>query len=160
FDFLSPGARSLALGGAFTVADDATAAFTNPSGLREVSKREFSFEGRIRGFETPFTLRGHAFGSPSGQGVDNIDGLVDGTSSKTVGGLSFASFVYPRNKWRIAGYRHEVARFKSDITTEGAFIGTAGARLLPVNGTLELTVVDYGVSGAYNLTPQVTVGGG
>lgn len=34
FDFISPGARSLALAGAFTgVANDATAAATNPAGL-------------------------------------------------------------------------------------------------------------------------------
>jgi hypothetical protein len=34
FDFLNPGARSLGLGSTFVaIADDATAAFTNPAGL-------------------------------------------------------------------------------------------------------------------------------
>jgi hypothetical protein len=41
FDFLNPGARSLALGSAFiAVADDATAAFTNPAGLTFLVKPE------------------------------------------------------------------------------------------------------------------------
>jgi len=40
FDFLNPGARSLGLGSAFTaVADDATAAFTNPAGLRRLVRK-------------------------------------------------------------------------------------------------------------------------
>src|SRR5262249_8171327 len=70
FDFLAPGARSLALGGAFTaVADDATAAFTNPAGLRHITKKEISFEGRVRRYETPFTDKGHGSGPISGQGV-------------------------------------------------------------------------------------------
>jgi hypothetical protein len=43
FDFLNPGARSLALGGAFTgLADDATVAFTNPAGLVQLSRPEVS----------------------------------------------------------------------------------------------------------------------
>ena len=49
FDFLNPGARSLALGSAFTaVADDATAAFTNPAGLTYLIKPEVSAEFRYR----------------------------------------------------------------------------------------------------------------
>src|SRR5262249_2850680 len=47
FDFLDPGARSLALGSAFiAVADDATAAFTNPAGLTFMVKPEVSAELR------------------------------------------------------------------------------------------------------------------
>src|SRR6185295_4461914 len=46
-DFVNPGARSLALGGAFVgLADDATASFTNPAGLRFISRKEVSAEGR------------------------------------------------------------------------------------------------------------------
>ena len=41
FDFLNPGARSLALGSAFVgLADDATAAWVNPAGLMELTRRE------------------------------------------------------------------------------------------------------------------------
>ena len=43
--FSSPGARSLSLGGAFVaMADDATAAFANPSGLVQLARPEVSIE--------------------------------------------------------------------------------------------------------------------
>src|SRR5215475_9229006 len=51
FDFSLPGARSLALGGAFVgVADDATAAWSNPAGLLVLTRPEVSIEGRHWGF--------------------------------------------------------------------------------------------------------------
>ena len=66
FDFLTPGARSMATGGAFIgAADDATAAFTNPAGLAWLTKREVSVEGRFRRFETPFLSGGRISGSIS-----------------------------------------------------------------------------------------------
>lgn len=172
FDFVSPGARSLALGGAFTaIADDATAAFTNPAGLRALSRKEISFEARFRTFETPFTLRGHAFGTPTQIGVDTVADLVAGTSRDTIATPSFISFVYPTPKWAIAAYRHQVARFKSSIRTEGAFVGGAGnvrptisgapfSRLFPLEGSIDLKVADYGVSGSYNVSDKASVGGG
>ena len=59
FDFLNPGARSLALGSAFiAVADDATAAFTNPAGLTFLVKPEVSAEIRYRRLETPYLSGG------------------------------------------------------------------------------------------------------
>jgi long-subunit fatty acid transport protein len=163
FDFLSPGGRSLALGGAFTAAaDDATAAFTNPAGLREISRKEVSFEGRIRSYDTPFTSSGHGMGTPTGVGTDTVTGLVDDFSHQTIGSPSFFSMVYPSGKWRIAAYGHQLARFKSDITTEGAYYGTTNppSRLLPTQANLDLTVWDYGVSGSLNLSKQATIGAG
>jgi len=41
FDYLSPGARSLGMGGAFIGAsDDASTAYANPAGLTRISTRE------------------------------------------------------------------------------------------------------------------------
>lgn len=161
FDFISPGARSLALGGAFTaIADDATSAFANPAGLREISRKEASFDMRFRNFETPFTTRGHAFGNATGQGVDTITGLVDGTSQESTAAPAFLSFVYPGAKWAIAGYYHELAHFKSVIRTEGFFFGTAPSRAFPIDGELDMTILDYGVSGSYRVNDQVSIGAG
>ena len=64
FDFLNPGAKSLALGGAFVgLADDATAGFANPAGLRELSRPEISIEIRGRRVESPFLDRGRLSGT-------------------------------------------------------------------------------------------------
>ena len=47
FNFSAPGARSLALGGAFVgLADDATAAYVNPAGLTLLSRPQLSTEVR------------------------------------------------------------------------------------------------------------------
>src|SRR4051794_30952604 len=67
FNFSTPGARSLALGGAFLgLADDATAAYTNPAGLTVLSKPEVSIEGRRWNFTNEFTDRGHLYGTATG----------------------------------------------------------------------------------------------
>ena len=53
--FTNPGARSIALGGAFAaIADDATAAFANPAGLVQILRPEISAEIRGTGSSGPF----------------------------------------------------------------------------------------------------------
>ena len=77
---VSPGARSLGLGGAFVaVADDATAAWANPSGLMQLVRPEISLEGR--------------------SWSEDREGVASNQSS-----LGFLSFVLPRQKWSIAFY--------------------------------------------------------
>jgi hypothetical protein len=77
---VSPGARSLGLGGAFVaVADDATAAWANPSGLMQLARPEISLEGR--------------------SWSEDREGAASNQSS-----LGFLSFVLPREKWSIAVY--------------------------------------------------------
>ena len=164
FDFLSPGARSLAMGGAFIgMADDATAAFVNPAGLRALSRREVSFEGRGRDFTIPVAVRGRFGGPARNIGIDQITGLVDEEQSQSGGGLAFLSFVYPRPRWAIAGYRHELANFEANVRTEGPFFTRPNGdnfRRFPIIGSMDLNITTYGVSGSFNLTPQVSIGGG
>jgi long-subunit fatty acid transport protein len=82
---VNPGARSLALGGAFVaVADDATAAYANPSGLVQLLRPEISVELRTWG--------------------DDWEGAGSGFS-----GIGFASFVLPREKWSLAIYGQTLA---------------------------------------------------
>jgi long-subunit fatty acid transport protein len=77
---VSPGARSLGLGGAFVaVADDATAAWANPSGLMQLVRPEISVEGR--------------------SWSEDREGAASNQSS-----LGFLSFVLPRREWSIAVY--------------------------------------------------------
>jgi len=77
---VSPGARSLGLGGAFVaVADDATAAWANPSGLMQLARPEISLEGR--------------------SWSEDREGVASNQSN-----LGFLSFVLPRPNWSIAIY--------------------------------------------------------
>ena len=71
FNFSAPGARSLAMGGAFIgLADDATAAFSNPAGLTQLASKEVSFEQRINDFSTEYVRTGSYTPDPF-----NINGL-------------------------------------------------------------------------------------
>ena len=76
----TPGARSLALGGAFIgLADDATAAYANPAGLAQLPRPELSVEGRGWDFTSRFVDRGHQPATGvTGIGVDIVDGLEFG----------------------------------------------------------------------------------
>ena len=171
FNFTPPGARSLGLGGAFlAIANDATAAYSNPAGLTNLTVQEMSAEGRTFSYSTLFTNGGRAqctddgsdFGSgPCADGVasdfgfDDTDGLTFGESSDDTSGLSFISYVIPVKDFRFAIYRHELVNFESAFRTEGAFAGVSDTeplnfvRLFPIDTRLELDVENYGASFAY-----------
>lgn len=158
FNFSTPGARSLGMGGAFLgLADDATAAYTNPAGLTTLTRPEVSFEGRQWKYTHIFTDRGRLFGGPTGQGIDTIAGLRNGESSNTVEGPSFLSFVYPHSRWRVALYRHELADFEADFRTQGAFI-EGEDRLRPSANRLALKIDHLGLALAVKATESLSLG--
>lgn len=81
----NPGARSLGLGGAFVaVADDATAAWANPSGLVQLLRPEISIEGR--------------------SWSDDREGAASNES-----GVGFLSFVFPLRSASLAVYGQTLA---------------------------------------------------
>ncbi len=85
--FSNPGARSIGLGGAFAaIADDATAAFANPTGLVQILRPEISIELR-------FT-------------ASMNDGEID--PAQGMSGLGFFSFVFPAHRWAFALYSHQM----------------------------------------------------
>jgi long-chain fatty acid transport protein len=165
FNFSNPGARSLGFGGAFIgLADDATAAYTNPAGLTNLSKPEISFEGRYFQYRTEFLDRGHGFGSPSGNGQDTVAGEVTVRSNDIKKSFSFLSFVYPQDRWAIAVYRHELANFRATSQTNGIFYGPQGnipsTRLFPVQASVDLKIIDYGASVAVRVADGFSLGVG
>lgn len=98
FRFNNPGARANALGGTFIgIADDATAAYTNPAGLTVLTKPEISLEFKY---------------------TNNTNRVYDTTANYTDYddeslGASFLSAVFPRDKATVAIYRQQF--LNSDI---------------------------------------------
>ena len=92
FNFSAPGARSLAMGGAFIgLADDATAAFSNPAGLVQLASPEVSLEYRVNDFTTEYVDSGSYSTDPfSTAGVSYRDAESD------TRGPSFLSYVWPQ----------------------------------------------------------------
>jgi long-chain fatty acid transport protein len=160
FDFLNPGARSLALGSAFIgLADDATAAFTNPAGLLILGATEVSFEARGRRLESLFLQGGRLSGPVSNIGVDTVAGARYGESIADSTGLSYLSFVLPRPKFSIAGYRHELIRLDQEFEALGVFEGVF-SRELALRASRIVDITAYGGAAAYRVTPKLNVGGG
>jgi len=160
FNLTAPGARSLGLGGAFVaMADDATAAYSNPAGLTALSRPEVSAEVRNWSFTNTYTDRGRASGTPSGIGVDTLAGLHQGSDHERATGLSFLSIVYPRERWAVALYRHELAVFKGSFQAQGAFLDGPD-RLRSTQNSLHLNIVNLGLSASFHCTEDLSLGAG
>ena len=165
FSLANPGARSMGFGGAFVaLADDATAAFANPAGLVQLVDPEVSLEVRHWSYSSPFTHSGRLTGEPTGVGLDTEAGLRHERFESDVTGVAFMSFVYPRKKWSIAIYRHLLADFVTEAETQGLFAEGPGplgtARLLERRDGTRLELVAYGLSGAFKILENLSLGFG
>jgi hypothetical protein len=164
FSFSNPGARSMGFGGAFAaLADDATAAFANPAGLIQIAEPEVSIEGRSWSYSTPYVAGGRIFGEPWGVGLDSTPGLRHGESSADLSGLSFLSLVYPRKRWSLAFYRHQLANFESSGAMQGLYSGpwegvTDIRREWDLLKIADLEIVGYGFAGAYRVNEDLSFG--
>ncbi len=166
FDYLNPGARSLALGSAFVaVADDATAAFTNPAGLTYLVKPEVSAEIRYRRLQTPFLSGGRLSGTVTNTGPDTISGPVYGLNIDSAARPYFLSFVYPGRRWAVSLYRHELVRQDNSFASTGEFEAltlangsTATARELALSGSRSIRIDNYGAAAAYRFNGTVAAG--
>jgi long-chain fatty acid transport protein len=141
FSFVPPGARALGMGGAFIgLADDATAAYTNPAGLTQLVNSEVSAEYRNSRFSTEF-IAGD---------LPQYD-----TANSREDGLGFLSYVMPFDNWAIAVYRHEFLRYSTD------FIGAEDSVLLRRFATdIDVKGVNYGLSAAFRIAPGFSAGVG
>ena len=162
FSFSDPGARSMGFGGAFVaLADDATAVFSNPAGLTQLLRPEFSIEGRHWSYSTPFIEGGRVEGLPSGFGIDTTVGLRTATAEDELSGISFLSFVYPKENWSLALFRHQAANFEFFSETQGLFGGGTACcqtREPDQQSTNDLEILSYGLSVAYRISDKFDVG--
>lgn len=151
FNFANPGARSLSMGGAFVaLADDATAAYANPAGLTQLTRRELSAEGRYNRYSTPYL----SDAVDKGDGSFETLALHDQANSSS-SGISFLSAVFPFEYATVAFYRHELMNFNTQfdhLPTE--FV------LLPFHSRSELKDVAYGLSLGWAMGEKLRLGAG
>jgi len=172
FNFSTPGAGNLALGGAFlALAFDASAAYTNPAGLTNIAAPESLIEARHWDYTHLFTDRGRMAGeAPTNEGEDHIAGLRDGQAENQVTGLSYLSYVVPRDRWPFAFFRHELVNFRADFSTQGAYLastlsrsprgipGENDARLAALRNRMDLDITAYGAATACRLGRGFSLG--
>lgn len=146
FNFSAPGARSLAMGGAFLGrADDSTAAFANPAGLTNLFSPELAAEYRFNSFDTPYTSGGTYPGVDRDKASDNANNL------------SYLSFVYPMEKVVFAVYRQEFMDFNSKFDTDTIDLGD-GIPTFPTVNDVDVNIVNYGFSTAFRVSDRVSLG--
>ena len=180
FDFSLPGARSRAMAGAFVaIADDATAVYSNPAGLNLLFAPEVAIEGRRWTLASAIPNRGHAFGRPSGVGIDTLAGVEERAWESDFTGLSFLSFVYPAGNWAVGVFHHQLARYEMERRPQGVFFDCSGGfrgtepetpfcepharddgvdRIFPKSQTHDLSIRSNGAAVAFHVTDTFTAG--
>lgn len=134
FNFNPPGARSTAMGGAFVgLADDATAAATNPAGLTILLYPEVSFE-----FKT----------------LEYTWDYYDAKVTDQVNAPSFASVVFPLGNLRFAAFRNEIVHLKA----HGTFEWEDEAGPVRVDWLNTVKVQNYGAAFAIAASPKFSLG--
>jgi len=168
FNFLNPGASHLGMGGAFIGgADDATAAYANAAGVINILRPEVSLEGRLWTYGPSNPESGRGSGTLTRYGVDTIGHIREATTRRNVPAVSFASAVYPSERWAVAVYYHQLANYVAEPEQRGIFffnptqtllIPPGDARFYPTRSTLDLQILSFGVAGAYRVLDNVYVG--
>lgn len=187
FNLSNPGARSLAMGGAFAgLADDATAAYANPAGLNILTRAEFSFEGRSANLRLPLVS---AEPNRAGTGIQlqtgseilfeeviergAIETASLGAPDATESNASFISFVFPLRRWTFALFRHQLVDLEASggrplpelrvelEQTDPRDMSTITRTSSSTASTAASTNVDIssiGLAGAFRLSRQVSLG--
>jgi long-subunit fatty acid transport protein len=142
FQFFPPGARSLAMGATFVgIADDATAAASNPAGLVILTQPEASAHGRFTRFSS----------SASG-------GYTQPSTSAF--SPSYVSAVLPVKPFSLSAYYQQVSNIDLARTFSGRVQFTGVAPLIPFASAsrIDLLVADLGLSAGAKVGDRVSVG--
>jgi len=153
FNFINPGARATAMGGAFIAqGNDATGSETNPAGLIFIPKP--TLHGEYRYFKY-FADRA----------VDaTADAVINQQFEDSVNSITFLSFVYPYKSWAFAFYRQELANFEANYYNAAFIIPgeLPGAQIAWVTNRqasrLNFNLDNYGFSVAKRLHETFAVG--
>lgn len=165
FNYLNPGARSLAMAGAFTgMADDATTALANPAGLVNLLNAEASVELASTRIENEIAWAGgtvHYDEKPSGR-YNYVYNYEPASFPSTVTNVSFASLVYPFQPARlvVAAFYNEQSKFERAFSTKG-FVdeSTSAIAFLPARSELGMSVQEAGLSAGLRAGDRLKLGG-
>lgn len=146
FRFVTPGARAVAIGKTFVgLADDATAAYSNPAGLSNLLEPEFSFE------MTTTQIRHHRF-VPSEDGETRVFG-------ERVVAPSFLSYAHPTRSFTFLVFRNVVQNYEENFGFLGRYIPSIDRRENGAFGSIDVASVNYGLGMSYLINRYLSVGG-
>ena len=146
FRFTTPGARAAGMGKTFVgLADDATAAVSNPGGLSNLLEQEFSFE--LSGTELRHTRTG-ALGVGDTQTFASLAFVP-----------TFFSYVVPLNRGTMSFFRNTVQNFHERFAFGPRFVASRDAPEDGAFGAIAVNAESYGFGGAFVVNRSLSVGG-
>lgn len=166
FNFITPGARATALGGAFIgLADDATAVESNPAGLTTLIKPELSLEFK----HIAYTAE-QIYSNPAlPENINFETGTIESDITRhgfddVVESVPFVSIVYPYKRFMFSLYRQELVKYRNSYRTSAfpicvpqSFTPAIVAALYPVDASVDLTVINYGIGIAIQLFKEFSL---
>ena len=163
FKFVTPGARAVGMGITFVgLADDATAAASNPAGLSNLRRAEVSFEFLGLNTSQTYLVSNLAQGAPCNPPC-NVFQTYDHTAWAFP---SFASVAVPIGDFTLAGFVNSQQEFSRSFDLSQRFVqavSTPAGTLPPTmqtaeSGSLDVSVRNYGAGGAWALRPWLSLG--
>lgn len=164
----TPGARAIGMGGAFIgLADDATAAETNPAGLSILSKPELSVEYH---YADPHSISDNIVGVPiqnlditpspvePGDDTPNFAEFHSKDTVDSVNEIGFFSVVYPFNNFAVAFSRHPL--INAQATLSGS-LSASPFHFIESNsfeGTSDIRDINYNISAAGKIGKYFSLG--
>jgi hypothetical protein len=146
FRFETPGARPLGMGRAFVgLAEDATAALSNPAGLSNLLEQEFSLEFRGANLKRRPTA---SFGS----GDSDAFGQFVFTPS-------FMSYALPFERATLLLFRNSLQDFKESFEFGPRTVPRREAPEDGAFGSIAVSAENFGVGGAYVVNRALSLGG-
>lgn len=146
FRFETPGARALGMGRTFVgVADDATAALSNPAGLSNLLEQEFSLEFRGTDMKRRPTA---SFGAGDSQAFGQF-----------VFTPSFMSYALPFRRATLLLFRSSLQNFKESFEFGPRAVPRREAPEDGAFGTIAVSAENLGVGGAYVINRALSAGG-
>jgi long-chain fatty acid transport protein len=141
FQFTVPGARSMAMGGAFiALVDDTSAAFFNPAGLVNLDRVQSAAEFKLDSIKTPRAAGWNSF--TTGTLTEFSDDIVS---------PSFGSFAYPFGNLTAAISITNTINYYEEFTLEARLIPGTTDVLNPGKGMLNLDGYTFALSVALRL---------
>lgn len=145
FRFVTPGARAIGIGKAFVgLADDATAAYSNPAGLSNLLEQEISLELNTN------QIKHHRF-VPSVSGETQVFG-------ERVYTPSFFSYAVPVRNFTLSIFRNVVQDYEEKFQFAGRFIPSINRRENGAFGDMSISAVNYGLGGSYLINRFFSIG--
>lgn len=141
FQFYPPGARALGMGGAFVgLADDATAAASNPAGIAQLTHMQLAIEGRYTGKDSTTNTFPFSLGAP------NNAYQTDSSSTDDVAGVTFGAFTTPLfdNFLNVSLFYDKPMSFSSTKNSVRGFSGFAPIVSYP--STTDISIDEAGLS--------------